>query len=390
MYTLIEIFDAKQYENIITPICMKNISKLIYVGSKEVMTTEKIESIKRFFTAIRFNTPTEFLYIERDNAQSIKNRFTQIAKQNKNCIFDATGGEDVILTNLGVISERFSLPIIRINTKNKKCICVHGKLPGLTFEKPELSVSDFITLEGGRILFYDTVSGFTTEEADDIKSMFAVNSADCEAYSAFSSIVAEFISSDGRTISVNKSNYNKKLERTKYDLDGVFNRLTDRDLLQITDENENTVIYKTKSHIVPLCLKKSGNVLEYYTALAASSFTELSDIRVGVNIEWDISKNHYETQNEIDVMAISDGLPLFISCKNGEVKKDALYELDAVARALGGIYAKKVLVCTYISKNRSARDHFIKRANDMGIQLVFNSHKKSVAEFTRFLKIAVS
>lgn len=87
-------------------------------------------------------------------------------------------------------------------------------------------------------------------------------------------------------------------------------------------------------------------------------------------------------------MAISNGLPVFISCKNGEVRKEALYELDAVARAVGGTHTKKVLVCTYVSKNAGARDHIIKRARDMGIHLVFNAHKKSFNEFLRYLKTA--
>lgn len=388
MYTLIEIFDAKQYENIIAPVHLTNLAKVIYVGSKEVMTSEKIESLKRFCHQIKLNVPTEFLYVERDNAQSIKNRLTQIVKSNQNCIFDATGGEDVILTNVGVISERFSIPVIRIDTKTKKCICVHGKALELAFKERLLNVSDFITLQGGRILLYDTISSFTSEDIDTLKAVFEVNGANCEAYSAFCNSISEFLSDDGKTLSVNKSDFQKSIDRSRFDIKKVLYLLTDKGLIEKISEDEITSVYKTKSHIVSMCIRKSGNVLEYYTAIAASSFQSLSDIRVGVSIEWDINPKHYETQNEIDVMAISNGTPLFISCKNGEVRKEALYELDAVARALGGSYAKKVLVCTYLSKNYNAREHLIKRARDMGIQLVFNSHRKTFDEFMYYLKIA--
>jgi predicted transcriptional regulator len=388
MYTLIEIFDAKQYENIITPVYLNQVSKLIYIGSKEIMTAQKIKSLKRFFSQIKLNIPTEFLYVERDNAQSIKNRLTQIIKQNHNCIFDATGGEDVILTNVGVISERFSVPVIRIDTKTKNCVCVHGKAPLLAFKKKRLSVSDFITLEGGRILLYDTVSSFTEKDVDVIKKMFEINSSDCEAYSAFCNVITEFLSYDGKTITIIKEDFQKIIERSRFNITNILNLLTEKELIEKTNETENTVTYKINFPIVSLCLKKSGNALEYYTAVAASSFQALSDIRVGVNVEWDVSGKHYETQNEIDVMAISNGLPVFISCKNGEVRKEALYELDAVARAVGGTHTKKVLVCTYVSKNAGARDHIIKRARDMGIHLVFNAHKKSFNEFLRYLKTA--
>lgn len=387
MLTLIEIFDAKQYENIITPLSMENISKLIYVGSKEVMTKEKIQNLKRFFANRKFSVPIEFLYVERDNPHSILNRFTQISKNNPNCVFDATGGEDVILTSVGIIAGQLSLPVIRIDIKNGKCIVIHGDDGNLSFKTPLFSIEDFITLQGGNILRYSSVSDLTQEEAEDIKSLFSVNSNDCEAYSAFCNLISEFVTRDGKSIIINKEEFQKKAERTKYNVGKVLENLFKESLLHKIKEDDLTITCRVNSRAVALCLSKSGNALEYYTALTASKLTDkLTDVRVGVSIEWNDRKEYYETQNEIDVMAISNGLPMFISCKNGEVRKDALYELDTVARMLGGPYSKKVLVCTYISKNQGAREHFIRRAKDMGIKLVFNAHKKSPGEFTQFLK----
>lgn len=389
MYTLVEIFDAKQYENIITPVTL-DIGKLIYIGTKEVMTDEKLNNIRRFFGRINYKVPFEFYYVERDNEKSVKNRLMQIIKNNHDVIFDATGGEDVILTNVGVISERFSIPVIRIDAKTKKCTCVHGEPENLIFKKTFLEVADLIALQGGHILSSDEIYSFTDEDTDTLKTVFEVNSHNPELFSSFCSAVSEFLSEDGKILKIDKNGFEKNSLRSRRNIYPVLSLLEEKNLIVKTDETKQTLTYKTKSQIVSMCLKKSGNALEYYTAVAMSQIQNLSDIKVGVQIEWETGRKFLETQNEIDVMAVSSSLPVFVSCKNGEVRKEALYELDSVARALGGTYSKKVLVCTYLSKNRSASERILERAHDMGIEIVFNAHTKSFKRFTHYLKEATS
>jgi len=389
MCTLVEIFDAKQYENIITPVNL-NIKKLIYVGTKEVMTEEKAENIKRFFSQLKLDFPIDFFYVERDNEQSIKNRLTQIVQNNRDVVFDATGGEDVILTNVGVISERFSVPVIRVDVETKKCTFVHGEAKELSFRNSPVSIRDLITLQGGQILSHDSVDSFTDNDVETLRTIFEINGEDCEAYSAFCNKISEYLSYDQKRLVIIKSEFNEAASRLRFDISSVLESFIQKGLLKKEDEDKKTITYKVKSPIVSLCLKKSGNVLEYYTAVAASSLDFLSDIKVGVHIEWDINSKYYETQNEIDVMAVSNSHPVFISCKNGEVRKDALYELDSVARALGGSYAKKVLVCTFLTKSKLSKEKLLERASDMGIKVVFNTHSITFEKFSTFLKKATS
>ena len=390
MYTLIEIFDAKQYENIITPLSLKGISKLIYVGTKEVMTKELIENLKSFFTQKKFKVPVEILFVERDNSSSIINRFTQIVQQNQNCIFDVTGGEDVVLSCVGIVAERFDVPIVRLNVENCTPCVIYGNNLELSVTCPSFTVDDFITLQGGRILRHDTVSHLTYEEAEDIRELFKVNAEDCEAYSSFCNIICEFISEDRKHIKLNKTDYQRKRERSRFNIDRILKMLIEKALLIKQSEDDRVVCYVAKSSVVIRCLLKSGNVLEYYTALAAASLPDcFSDIRVGVNVEWDISKNFYETQNEIDVTAVCGGFPVFISCKNGSVSKEALYELQAVGDRFGGQYAKKILLTTYINRNNNARKFIIQRAKDMNIAIIEGIDKISIEEIKKKLALYI-
>lgn len=90
-------------------------------------------------------------------------------------------------------------------------------------------------------------------------------------------------------------------------------------------------------------------------------------------------------------MILMKGLvPIFISCKNGAVGEDELYKLNTVAERFGGIYAKKVLVSTYLGKaSQDSREYFEQRAKDMQIQLIENVHKLTDEEFLREIKSKV-
>lgn len=386
MYTLIEIFDSKQYENIISPLSLSGISKIVYVGSKEIMTAKKIKDLKNFFQFRKHNIPMEFVYVERDNSDSVINRFTQIIKNNPNCIFDATGGEDVILASVGIICERYSLPVIRTNVNNATLTLIHGNLDNIVINQPEITPEEFIILQGGNLLRHSVVSHFSSSEIADIEKMFYVNSQDCESYSTFCTFAAEFVLDDGRMLCIPKADFLKKSPLISRKIKFIIDLLCENNLIRNVYDGA-FMSYEIKSKAVALCIMKAGNILEYYTALSMQTLSDVFfHIKVGATIDWDDKSGYLETLNEIDVLSTAHGVPVFISCKNGEIKKDALYELDAVSRALGGAYAKRILVCTHISKNISTREHFIQRAHDMKIGLVFDAHKLPQERFLYFLK----
>ena len=94
----------------------------------------------------------------------------------------------------------------------------------------------------------------------------------------------------------------------------------------------------------------------------------------------------YDTKNEIDILLTRDLVPVFISCKNGEIHKEALYELETVADRFGGRYARKFLVASYISTNEESRKYIIQRAKDMNINLICDVHSLTRDGFKTLLK----
>lgn len=390
MYTLIEIFDSKQYENVITPSTLDDISKVVYVGTKNIMTSRKKQAITDFFKRRNISFKVEFFTIERDDSVKAEEVIEYILSHNCNCIFDATGGEDVILTIVGACAQAHSVPIVRTNPVDGKVALIRGEVNNLKYNKASLTLDDIICLQGGNIIHSTQISTLSIEECADIKKLFKVNAYDCEAYSLFINFISEYMSDDLTEIVIPYEKFHSLSVYRYKKVKKILDMLLSNSLIRKFNPQKQYYSFKIKNKLIALCLKKSGNILEYYTAMAVMHSRNLfKEIRLGTTIEWNSSSNSFDTQNEIDVMTVSDNFPVFISCKNGSIKKDALYELDAVSRALGGAYTKKVLVCTYISENASSREHFIKRAKDMNIQIIYDVHKMTYEQFLNYLKISV-
>ena len=99
------------------------------------------------------------------------------------------------------------------------------------------------------------------------------------------------------------------------------------------------------------------------------------DIMNGVFLDWDGEvhtgfSSVSDTENEIDIIAMKGIIPVFISCKNGNVSIDELYKLDVVARRFGGEYAKRVLVATALDDTKPGTQALRQRANDMNIRII--------------------
>ena len=109
---------------------------------------------------------------------------------------------------------------------------------------------------------------------------------------------------------------------------------------------------------------EEGAALEIMTCMELRK--KYGQAQAGVMIDWDGTVDAgYDVVNEIDVIALDGFVPVIVSCKCGnQANKDAIYELETVARRFGGKYARKMLVS---AKNMTPADK--RRAAEMGIDI---------------------
>ncbi|MBK7380372.1 MAG: DUF1887 family protein [Ignavibacteriales bacterium] len=102
-----------------------------------------------------------------------------------------------------------------------------------------------------------------------------------------------------------------------------------------------------------------GDWLEYYVYWKYKLIKD-SEIKLGVSI---ISENYI--RNEIDVIFLKDYKLTLVSCKSGEAKNSALYELETLRQITSGTFGKGIAVMT-----NKPMENIINRAKELSITLI--------------------
>ena len=87
-----------------------------------------------------------------------------------------------------------------------------------------------------------------------------------------------------------------------------------------------------------------GSVLETYVYKACLDTGIFDDVRTSVVVDWEGESKGNAVSNELDVMCSRGVVPLFISCKTGDGKTEALNELAVLRDRFGGQMAKAAIV----------------------------------------------
>jgi len=190
------------------------------------------------------------------------------------------------------------------------------------------------------------------------------------------------------------------LQEKEEEVRELINKL-DREGVVIDQSSRNILRYTYNSDFLRYCIHTQGNVLEIKTLLEGRAVRKgrtqfFGDSRMGVKIDWDgnIPASKYAfsgTRNEIDVMLMHGATPLFVSCKNGDVKPEELYKLHTVATRFGGPYAKKMLVVSDLDRKDADSAHaFACRAWDMGIFMVSDAGELRPDQWQEIFQIPFS
>ena len=93
-----------------------------------------------------------------------------------------------------------------------------------------------------------------------------------------------------------------------------------------------------------------------------------------------------DVSNEVDVMMMKGAVPVFVSCKNGNMDPNELYKLETVAQRFGGKYARKVLIAPMVDELGEKGAYIRARAADMDIRVVYNFDHMTYEEMNREMK----
>ena len=109
-----------------------------------------------------------------------------------------------------------------------------------------------------------------------------------------------------------------------------------------------------------------GIWLELYVYIKAQDLFD--EVYCGFMIDWDDADRHDTTDNEIDVLAMKDSAPIFISCKMRKPMPSDIYEVAFLAKRFGGDPARALLATTYdVSRERDLKMGIYQRFRKMNV-----------------------
>lgn len=392
MKTLIELFDVNQLENVVAALRLKP-EKIVFIGFRELMNQKKISSLEHLFRLRGFQVQLEYHYVNRYDYAEIIHTLETVVDVNKECCFDLTGGMELVLAAMGAVSAKRNIPMFQFNLYSGKFIRVSGCDDVPQPPKESLSIRETIVLHGGEIFEPQqgkTEWNFNSEFKNDIKTIWNISKIDSTRWNQFANTLESGVEEPRCKVRLFFSSLSsakqETLKKTHF-----FEKLEQAGLIKDLRIQEREISFAYKNEQIKRCMAKAGNVLELYACVTAMEINEaepgyFDDIDIGVFLDWDgrifpIRPNEKETRNEIDVFLMQDMIPVFISCKNGEVHKEDLYELETVSERFAGKYSKKLLLTNGISSNKVGRDYILQRARDMGIGVICDINQMSEEEF---------
>ena len=412
--TYIEFFDNSSVENIIACLTYTP-DRVIYIGDNAKRMKRHIQNYEKVFAGRGHEIEFQYRTVSGSKLENMVALLSEIIERYDDCVFDLSGGEELMTFAFGVVYARYpdkNIQIHKLNLRNNAIYDCDKDGQTIYHQQPVLTIEENIRIYGGEIAgesIGDNKSyrwDLNEEFINDINRIWDICKVDVRLWNkqigALAALATAGTSDDqGLTVTAPRASLEKFCSQYNEGIGGkhdIIGSLLRYGLLTRFDTDEYSVTISYKNKQVKKCLSKAGQALEMKIFTVAKSVLDengkpvYDDAVNGVTIDWDgvlhddTLEKQYDTVNEIDVLLIHRVVPVFISCKNGAVTADELYKLSAVAERFGGRYAKKVLVATAIDRMGEAGKYLRQRAKDMHICLIENVQDMNDAELARKLK----
>ena len=149
----------------------------------------------------------------------------------------------------------------------------------------------------------------------------------------------------------------------------IFELLQEKGFIRGLHIERTAISFQCVAPFVKEMLAVKGSWLELYVYILAKQSKLFTEVYQSVMIGWDLErKPKFNVENEIDVVLMKAGRPVFISCKMTCPKPDDLNEIFALANSFGGYGAVPALVTSYNVRKRNRT--LWNRAKEMGVLLI--------------------
>lgn len=350
METLIELYDERPLENVLGAEVFRP-ARVIYVCPSRIAKDKALHNRLRAYFAHRGqDVELEFVRADVYKAEAILRTLRSIVARRPDCALDITGGTDAVLYAAGMLGAEKSIPAFTYS-RRKNCFYEIQNAP-FAADLPcrvVYSVEDCFRMAGGAVR-PGRVDNSRLEELDaDILPFFRVYLKHRREWPAVIGYIQRLSQTEpGAPISLTASGaYTVKGDRgSRLDApEEALRALTHIGFLrELSIDREAGVSFRFRDEQIRLWLRDVGIVLELYVYKTCRDLGLFDDVRLSAVVDWETGERRDAVTNELDVMCSKGVTPVFLSCKTGEVKTEALNELAVLRDRFGGKIARAAVI----------------------------------------------
>ncbi|MBP3915025.1 MULTISPECIES: DUF1887 family CARF protein [unclassified Clostridium] len=329
---------------------------------KDKDSEEKMKTLRLYYEKNFKKIKIEELLVEEGDKERLEKIISRLKEKNRNILINLTGGKRInslILLDL-CIKEKLIALYINIKKKIIYEFKDNIKIYEKTFE--DLEIDDIVKASGGKII--EDSSELCNKK--DLIYFAEKISSNLELWHKYKQQLYE------SSIFEHDSNETQRIYIHTQTLEDEEINLLDKILSKFKEMNEisykkekNRVVVNFNNEYLKAFIFKSGTWLEIETNKLINSIEEIDESKNGVMFLW--NDENQSVRNELDVVAVKDSVPIFISCKDSDKYNEmALNELNVYATKFGGENSYKILVATKEPIKSPVRT----RAKEMGIYLI--------------------
>ena len=355
---LISQVDEHNESNILAT---KELNPEIIYFIKDKSCNNKADTLKKYYERNFKNIKLNFFDIKEGDNTALEKLIKNI--ENKNIIVNLTGGKRVnslILLNLCL---KNNLKSLYIDIKEKilyefkdNAISILNK----SFE--DLEIDDIVKASGGMIV-EDASQLYNKKDLIFFSEQISKNISLWHEHKQklYDSSIFEHDSYNQQRIYIHTNNLSKEENKL---LNLILDNLVKMKEITVRNTTDKITIDFLNNYLKAFIFK-SGTWLEIETNKLINKIDEIDESKNGVMFLWNDSNEI--VRNEVDVVAVKDSVPIFISCKDSDKYNEmALNELNVYAEKFGGDNSYKILVATKAPIKSPVKI----RAKEMGINII--------------------
>lgn len=333
--------------------------KVVYF-IKDKSSEEKMKTLRNYYENNFRNIKLEEFIVDEGNKESLEKIIDNV--KNKKILVNLTGGKRINSLILLDICMKNNITALYMDIKKKIMYEFKDSINLCNKSFEDLEIEDIVKASGGKIV-EDASELCNKKDLIYFSEQISNNLSLWHEHKQklYDSNIFEHDSYEQQKIYIHTENLSN--EEIKI-LNNILVKLKEMKEIIFKEEDKKITVNFYNNYLKAFIFK-SGTWLEIETNKLINKIEEVDESKNGVMFLWD--DGNQAVRNEVDVVAVKDSVPIFISCKDSDKYNEmALNELNVYASKFGGKNSYKILVATKEPVKSPVRV----RAKEMGINII--------------------